>query len=441
MKSIIMKRLFSYIAAIVITLAVFIYPAPVAAEACAISVGGRCVDLDYRNQDINHYDPTVCGENGDLGGDNKDYEGNFILTQAQLDGIKRNQPVYEEAGTAANIPWEMIAVTHLRETNLSRVNPENGQGLYQDSARLNPEANTLYVYDPAKPEVSDENFQKQTNWAANFIKSKASEPALLTNGDTDQVKDAFFGYNGRAEAYKTQAKSLGFANAYEGSPYVMNRSDSVRDPAKHATDNTWGQIKTDGGPLVYPANNDYGAYVVYNALKTSAGLSSTECSTNSGPLRTKIVKLVEQELGLWEEGEMSIGFRENDPTSFSKYTDNIAGDWCAWFVSWILKEAGSPVGTPGRQWWSYVDDFTEKGPTEKGYKIHPNNGEYKPQPGDLAIYNNGSHMNIVVGYSDDGKMITIGGNQGAGDNGNYLSSKVSRNIGYGEGATEYVSVD
>lgn len=437
----VMKRLFNYIVVAVITLTVFMYPAPVMAENCAITVNGKCVDLDYRSQDINHYDPTVCGEGGDIGGDNRDYEGNTILTQAQLDGIKRNQPVYEKAAATAKIPWEMIAVTHLRETNLSRVNPENGQGLYQDSAKQNPEASTLYVYDASKAEVSDENFQKQTDWAANFLKSKATEPALLTNGNVDQVKDAFFGYNGRAEAYKTQATSLGFANAYEGSPYVMNRADSVRDPAKHATDNSWGQIKTDGGPLVYPANTDYGAFVVYNALKASVGISSAECSTISGPLRTKIVKLAEQELGLWETGEMTIGFREDDPTSFSKYTDNIAGDWCAWFVSWILKEAGSPVGTPGQQWWSYVDDFTEKGPTEEGYKVHPNNGEYKPQPGDFAIFNSGSHINIVVGYSDDGKMITIGGNQGAGENGNYLSSKVNRNIGYGEEATEYISVD
>jgi len=401
-------------------------------ENCAITVNGRCADLDYRTQDINHYDPTVCGENGDLGGDNRDYEGNIILTQAQLDSIKRNQPFYEKAATTAKIPWEMIAVIHLRETNLSRVNPENGQGLYQDANKVNSEASTLYV--STGSEVNDENFQKQTDWAANFIKGKATKPDLLINGDVDQVKDAFFGYNGRASVYETQAKSLGFASDYEGSPYVMNRADSIRDPNKHATDNSWGQIKTDGGSLIYPANNDYGAYVVYNALKASVGSSSAKCSTISGPLRTKIVKLAEQELTLWESGKMSIGFRADDPTSFSKYTDNIAADWCAWFASWILKEAGNPVGVPGREWWSYVDDFTEKGPAEKGFVVHPNNG-------DFAIFNSGSHINIVVGFSDDGRIITIGGNQGAGENGNYLSSKVNRNIGYGEEATDFVSVD
>ena len=75
-----------------------------------------------------------------------------------------------------------------------------------------------------------------------------------------------------ATAYKTQALNLGFtqaqANVGEGSPYVMNRADCARDPTVEPTRSniTWGQIKTDGGSLEYPANNDYGAYIVYCAL-------------------------------------------------------------------------------------------------------------------------------------------------------------------------------
>lgn len=447
MRNNIKTRFFGFVAATIMVASAFISPVQLMAapalpmENCAISVAGRCMDMDYRNQDINHYDPTVCGENGDIGGDNKDYEGNVILTEAQIDAIKRNQSVYEAAADAEKIPWQMIAVIHLRETNLSRVNPGNGQGLYQDSAKSNSEASTLYVSDSSGAEVSEDNFQKQTNWAAQFIKGKSSNSSLLTNGNDDEVKDTFFGYNGRAQVYKDQAVSLGFPAGAEGSPYVMNRADSVRDPAKHADDGTWGQIKSDGGSIEYPANNDYGAYVVYNALKASVGGSAAECSALGGPLRTKIVTLAEQELAKWESGEMSVGFRAGDPSSPSKYTYDIVGDWCAWFASWILKEAGNPVGTADVPYWSYVDQFVEQGPTEKGFVVHQNDGAFKPQPGDFAIYNNGSHINVVVGFSDSGQMITIGGNQGAGENGNYQSSKVNRNIGYGEEATQYVSVD
>lgn len=49
----------------------------------------------------------------------------------------------------------MLAVTHYRETALSRTNPGNGQGLYQDFAK------TGGPY-PAGA-VDDANFQKQTD--------------------------------------------------------------------------------------------------------------------------------------------------------------------------------------------------------------------------------------------------------------------------------------
>ena len=96
----------------------------------------------------------------------------------------------------------------------------------------------------------------------------ANELSLVNSN----VKYTFFAYNGIATVYKTQATSLGFSDAQakngEGSPYVMNRADAKRDPTVEPTksNNTWGQIKTDNGSLSYPANTDYGAYVVYCAL-------------------------------------------------------------------------------------------------------------------------------------------------------------------------------
>lgn len=48
----------------------------------------------------------------------------------------------------------------------------------------------------------------------------------------------------------------------------MNRADWLRDPTLEPTksNRTWGQIKNDGGSVSYPANNDYGAFVVYCAI-------------------------------------------------------------------------------------------------------------------------------------------------------------------------------
>ncbi len=153
----------------------------------------------------------------------------------------------------------MLAAIHYREYGLRREGPSNGNGPYQIWGSSYPTGT-----------LTDAQFQKATNDAAAFIKSKANGRALNT---ANNIKYTFFAYNGISSAYKTQALNLGFtqsqANNGEGSPYVMNRADRRRDPTVEPTksNKTWGQIKTDGGTLSYPANSDYGAYVVYKSIK------------------------------------------------------------------------------------------------------------------------------------------------------------------------------
>lgn len=230
--------------------------------------------------DADSTDENVCTTTSSVssGGTNTnvDYAGRAILTEAQLGAIELNRPFYERAAIAVDIPWQMIAVIHLRETGLERVNPSNGQGIYQ-------------FYDqrggpyPTGP-VSDSEFQRQTDLVADFIKGKAGanypENQQLTAGAIpDVIKDTFFSYNGRATVYEKQAEGLGFGpnKGFEGSPYVMNIADAQRDPEVNQT--TWGQIKRDNGPIEYPANGDYGAFVTYAAL---AGISVGSCGPGSG---------------------------------------------------------------------------------------------------------------------------------------------------------------
>ncbi len=206
-----------------------------------------------------------CRSDVNIDASGKDYKGRDILSSAQLSTIKQYQSVYSEAGDEFGVPWEMIAVIHLRETGLAMSNPSNGQGIYQFYNKNGG------PYPEGK--VDDKEFLRQTKLAANFIKSKSQNPDKLSASDSDEIKDTFFGYNGRAEVYKQQAKSLGYGDkGYEGSPYVMNIADEVRDPESNQT--SWGQIKTDGGSISYPANRDYGAFVVYGSL---AGISSVAC--------------------------------------------------------------------------------------------------------------------------------------------------------------------
>ena len=188
---------------------------------------------------------------------NKDYIGNNIFTEKQLDRIKENEAVYKKTADKYDIPWQIMAVLHCRENNFSRYAKTN-QGLYGDTSCQWPIG-----------EYTEELFQQATDKAAEAFLSNIPDRNLHID---DDVKYSFFRYNGCAKVYKNQAINLGFTQAQadigEGSPYVMNRADARRDPTVEPTksNNTWGQIKRDGGPIEYPANDDYGAYVMFKAL-------------------------------------------------------------------------------------------------------------------------------------------------------------------------------
>ena len=191
-----------------------------------------------------------------ISGTNKDYNGDPVFTDEQLAKIEEYKPFYEKAVEGTQIPWEMAAAIHARESNLSRINP-NGDGLFQFAG--------TGAYTPGAY-VEDDEFVEQLNAMVTTHLEPKWKDGL---NEDDQVKQIFFGYNGRAGVYINQARDLGFteeqAQLGEGSPYVMNKADAKRDPNK-APLGTWGQIKHDYGPIEYPANQDHGAYVMYVAL-------------------------------------------------------------------------------------------------------------------------------------------------------------------------------
>lgn len=361
-------------------------------------------------------DPTAGGSNTNI-----DYAGNPILSDAQLAAIGENTPTYQQAAQQVDIPWQMIAVIHLRETGLKRINPGNGQGIYQFVSGLGGPYPT--------GEVSDAEFLRQTILAAEFIKGKAavnytSNRNLTATSGPEVIKDTFFGYNGRSSKYEDQAAALGYdpnTQGYEGSPYVMNKADAKRDPDVNTT--TWGQVKRDFGPIEYPANGDYGAFVVYAAL---AGIATGgNCSTTvSGTVREKVVALARQELALWQNGELVPGTGDN---KYSRDT-NPNVNWCAYFISYLFQEAGYPIKTGNDGMVPSVTEIMNIGKAGGNFSYHEA-GSYVPKVGDIVIQkgNGVSHTNLVVGVEDGtgGLRITvIGGNQG-GDGGGFNASKVT----------------
>lgn len=283
----------------------------------------RAIDIDFfQSNDIIFYDPSSkadkCSPKTASKGssmvttgsnNNKDYAGNQIISDEHMAKIKEYQPIYEQASKETRIPWQMFAVLHLRESVLAYFNPDNGQGIYQDSTRR---FNDYKNYDP-NFEMNDSEFLRQTKNAGQEIieKVEASGHSMdeIERGDEAAIKNAFFYYNGAAGLYVDQAIAVVGPDApgYEGSPYVMNRADKERDPTVEPTksNNTWGQVKVDYAQhLSYPANSDHGAYVMYAAL---AGVPTSGGSVNC------TARAMGSSAGKWAVEAMQIYYQIEEP--------------------------------------------------------------------------------------------------------------------------------
>ena len=93
-----------------------------------------------------------------------------------------------------------------------------------------------------------------------------------------------------------------------------------------------------------------------------------------------------------------------------KYTEDNNEAWCADFVSWLMKEAGTPFNNPHSDSWRIPGVHTLQEYFESTDRFMPA-GSYTPQTGDVAfLHGPGGHVALVLA-ADNGRMITIGGNE------------------------------
>lgn len=268
---------------------------------------------------ISYYnDCLTSGSSGIIAGNNKDYAGNQVFTDEELQKIEELSPFYIKAAQPYNMPWQILAVLHKRESNFYKGGPSNGQGPFQD-------------YDnrgswPVGP-YDDATFQRACDRAAEEFAGKAGGRDL---NNPDNIKYAFFGYNGRAQAYIRQALNLGFsqeeAENGEGSPYVMNKADAKRDP-NTAAPGTWGQIKSDGGGIEYPANQDHGAFVMLMAIGGVSGGNTAELPTASGRF-------------IWVGDSRTVGMQAAVSEGSNEWIGQVSAGY-DWFVSDAINQVNS----------------------------------------------------------------------------------------------------
>lgn len=139
---------------------------------------------------------------------------------------------------------------------------------------------------------------------------------------------------------------------------------------------------------------------------TAAGFDTTGSGTGA-----RMVALAEKEVGVTENNGSNDSPRIREYRTATTGAENSPGPWCAYFVSYIAKEAGAPVGANGNGT-GYVPTLEAWGKQQGRFSTF---GQSQPKPGDIAIFNwNGGgtpdHTGIVEKVDPDGTIHTIEGN-------------------------------
>ena len=306
------------------------------AVAILVALSAYAVGKDQRKifdwgVPYHNIEPCVPGGGNFSIGDNKDYEGNQILKDDELEKVKRYQPVYQKIASKHGMPWQIFAAIHYRESSLKHGSTINSEGQCEGSYGVSPGESWL-----CGNEYDDEKFEKVTERLATDLEEKLGNMGGGNWNDPNVVMEVLFRYNGMAGVYIQQGRSLGFdeagARRGEGSPYVVNMLDEKRDPTKNGSN--WGQVKRDYGPIEYPANKDYGAFVVYLGLGGGSGSSSGGGAS--------IEKRIE-ERAFWVGDKRAIGLQNAGGKNDKDIWVTDENDGYDWFVNTAINQVSGQL--------------------------------------------------------------------------------------------------
>ncbi len=158
------------------------------------------------------------------------------------------------------------------------------------------------------------------------------------------------------------------------------------------------------------------ASALQGALPTS-GLPGSSTPANA------ICAIADGEVGQSEQPPGS-----NDSPRIAQYRSATAGSgvgpWCAYFVSWVARQAGTPLGDNGEGFGS-VDQLYAW--AQRTGRAVPNGPGVVPRPGDLVVFH--EHVGIVEQVLPGGRIETVEGN---------YADRVSRNVHDFSDAVGYV---
>lgn len=181
---------------------------------------------------------------------------------------------------------------------------------------------------------------------------------------------------------------------------------SPSDLSAAATNSPYGTAPYSSS--TYSGGNGYGLPGTA-ATGGVAGLGATGSTTGvaGGTVGARMVALAQGEVGVTEQPSGS-----NDSPRIAQYREATAGasgtpgPWCAYFVSYLARSAGAPVGASG-QGFGWVGSIEQWGKQTGRYF---NSSSATPaQPGDIALFGT-HHTGIVESVDAGGRIHTIEGN-------------------------------
>jgi hypothetical protein len=193
-----------------------------------------------------------------------------------------------------------------------------------------------------------------------------------------------------------------------------------------------------GTPTPYAAGDPTSAPLGDPAAGTLAPTSGVNGASAIGPLglsglpaggqiSERIVRIAESQAGNHEEPMGS-----NEGPAIAMYRSATRGaipgaPWCAYFVSWVARQAGEPIGSEG-QGLGAVSEIWEW--AQQTGRAIPNAPGVLPKPGDLIVFGD-QHVGIVRGVLPNGQIETVEGN---------YENKVALNVRSPSEPTGYVEM-
>lgn len=264
----------------------------------------------------------------------------------------------------------------------------------------------------------------ENGYAASVTKSAEQNGVTLTQYEKDALTS--FNYNlgsGHIDKLIKAYKNDGYEGLWDSMKgYVHSQGKTLpglqkRRKAEFALFVTGDY--TDQG-LFYSRNiTDYDNYDSENVMARKATGTASVCTTISGN-REAVVERAQQEYEIWHSKKEYCNNIKKYLASCG-YAGGKGGndEYCAGFVTYILKEAGvaEQIGLPG--YTCVVSNFknTKNGTVKKA------GGSYIPQPGDIMIVNGWGHI-VLVEKVEGKRVYYIGGNEGG--NGYCNQGKVNK---------------